>query len=241
MEKTMYKLAIVEDNREAAEKLSSFLERYAQEHQETFEIKVFGDALDFLNDYRMVYDVVFMDIELPGMNGMEAARRMRKLDQKVVLVFVTNMAGFAVKGYEVGAADYLVKPVHYGDFELKLKRILARYQEAEEAILVVRQSGYIRLLLREIRYIEVQGHKLLYHTEEGVVDGSGTLLETEEKLKDKGFLRCNKCYLVNQRHITGVNGYTLMMTGGEKLQISRPRKKTFMTELAEVMGKDNVL
>lgn len=237
----MYKFAIVEDNQDAADKLSGFLERYAQENGEVFELKVFHDALDFLDGYRMVYDIVFMDIELPGIDGMEAAHRMRRLDEKVVLVFVTNMASYAVKGYEVNAADYLVKPVHYGDFELKLKRILNSYHEASEAILVVRQSGYMRLLLRKIRYIEVQGHRLLYHTEEGVVDGGGTLLETEEKLKDRGFLRCNKCYLVNQRHIMGINGYTLVLTGGEELQISRPRKKAFMSELAEAMGKDNVL
>ena len=197
--------------------------------------------MDFLDGYRTVYDVVFMDIEMPGIDGMEAAHRLRRLDQKVILVFVTNMASYAVKGYEVNATDYIVKPVYYGDFELKLKRILAGYQAASEAILVVRQGGYVRLLLRKIHYIEVQGHRLMYHTEDGIVEGSGTLLETEEKLKDKGFLRCNKCYLVNQRHIIGVNGYTLMLMGGEELQISRPRKKAFMSELAEAMGKDNVL
>lgn len=237
----MYKFAIVEDNQDAADKLCAFLRRYEEEKGEVFEIKVFHDATNFLDGYRMVYDVVFMDIELPGINGMEAARKMRQMDQKVILVFVTNMASYAVKGYEVNATDYIVKPVHYGDFELKLNRILSSYQEASEAILIMRQGGYMRLLLRRIRYIEVQGHKMLYHTEEGVVEGSGTLLETEEKLKDKGFLRCNKCYLVNQRHIIGINGYTLMLMGGEEIQISRPRKKAFMSELAEAMGKENVL
>ena len=237
----MYKFAIVEDNEAAAEKLAGFLERYANENDEVFEVVKFHDALDFLDGYRTVYDVVFMDIEMPGIDGMEAAHRLCRLDQKVILVFVTNMASYAVKGYEVNATDYIVKPVYYGDFELKLKRILAGYQAASEAILVVRQGGYVRLLLRKIHYIEVQGHRLMYHTEDGIVEGSGTLLETEEKLKDKGFLRCNKCYLVNQRHIIGVNGYTLMLMGGEELQISRPRKKAFMSELAEAMGKDNVL
>lgn len=237
----MFKIAIVEDNEAASDKLKGFLERFASENEENFEITVFRDAAGFLDGYRQIYDMVFMDIELPGINGLEAARRMRAADKKITLIFVTNMARFAVKGYEVDAADYLVKPVHYGDFELKLKRIITRHREADEAILVVRQSGFLRLLLREIRYVEVRGHKLIFHTETGEVTGGGTLLKTEEKLQGKGFLRCNKCYLVNQRHIIAVDGYILKMTGGEEIQISRPRKKAFMSELAESMGNENVL
>lgn len=237
----MFKIAIVEDNHAAAEKLQGFLTRYAAEQNENFDITVFGDAVDFLDSYRSIYDMVFMDIELPHMDGMEAARRLRSVDRQAILIFVTNMARYAVKGYEVDALDYLVKPIHYGDFERKLRRAVMRRDEAREAILVVRQSGFLRLKLQEIRYIEVRGHTLIFHTETESVQGSGTLLETEEKLKDKGFLRCNKCYLVNQKHITAVQGYTLVMTGGEELQISRPRKKVFMSELAEAVGNEYIL
>ena len=104
----MFKIAIVEDNRAAMEKLQGYLERYAQENNEKFDIASFGDALAFLDSYRRIYDMVFMDIELPFINGMEAAQRLREIDKQVVLLFVTNMAQFAVKGYEVDALDYLV-------------------------------------------------------------------------------------------------------------------------------------
>ena len=237
----MFKIAIVEDNGAAAEKLHGFLTRYATENNETFDITVFGDAVSFLDNYKSIYDMVFMDIELPYIDGMEAAKRLRALDRQVILIFVTNMARYAVKGYEVDALDYLVKPIHYGDFELKLRRAVLRRSGDQEAILVVRQSGFLRLKLQEIRYIEVRGHTLIFHTETDSIQGSGTLLETEEKLKGKGFLRCNKCYLVNQKHIAAVQGYTLVMTGGEELQISRPRKKTFMNEMAETLGNEYVL
>lgn len=237
----MFKIAIVEDNPAATEKLQGYLERYAQDNKEKFDIAFFGDALAFLDSYRRIYDMVFMDIELPFINGMEAAKRLREIDQQVILIFVTNMAQFAVKGYEVDALDYLVKPVHYGDFEMKLRRAVFRLKDAQEAVLVQRQNGMVRLRVQEISYIEVRGHTLFFHTDTGEISGSGTLHELEDKLKDKGFLRCNKCYLVNQRHIAAVQGYTLVMSQGEVLQISRPRKKTFMSELAESMGNENVL
>lgn len=237
----MLKIAAVEDQKLAAEQLHSFLDRFSQERGERFEVALFEDAIGFLDRYRPVYGLVFMDIGLPFMNGMEAARRLRELDSQIVLIFVTNMAQFAVKGYEVNALDYIVKPVKYSDFERKLARVVSRKKSTGDAIVVTQQSGIRRVLLSEIRCIEVQGHKLLFHMEDGVLPGSGTLLETEEKLKSKGFLRCNKCYLVNTLHIATVEGYTLVMSGGDELQISRPRKKNFMSELAESMGNENIL
>lgn len=237
----MFKIAIVEDSQPAWERLRTFLERFEGENEEQFEITVFTDAVRFLSSFRQMYDLVFMDIDLPGLDGMDAARRLRTIDSKVELVFVTNMAQYAVNGYEVDAAFYLVKPVHYGDFELKLKKILARRQGEDDTVVVARQSGFVRIALREIRYIEVQGHTLVFHMETGEISGTGTLQKMEEKLAGKGFLRCNKCYLVNQRHIIAVEGYTLKMSGGDELQISRPRKKPFMTALADLMGNENIL
>ncbi len=234
------KIAIVEDNSASAEKLRGYLRQYGEENQKEFDITLFGDAVSFLDRYSP-FDMVFMDIELPGMDGMEAARRLREVDRQAILLFVTNMARFAVKGYEVDAMDYLVKPVQYGSFSLKLRRALARWEQTSETILVSQPNGFQRLLLREIRYLEVSSHKLIYHTTAGPVSGAGTLVEAEEKLHSKGFLRCNKCYLVNYKHVVSVQGSDLVLTGGERLLISRPRKKSFMAELAAAMGCENVL
>lgn len=232
----MIKVAVIEDNKTEAEHLRKHLAQFSEEKGEEFTITVFENAIRFLNAYRPVYDMVFMDIELPGMNGMEAAHRLRQLDQEIILIFVTNMAKFAVKGYEVDALYYLVKPVAYREFSQKLVRAVSQLKADSEAILVTQKSETKRILLREIEYIEVQGHTLLFHTETGTVSGAGVLGDMENRLKGKGFLRCNKCYLVNQKHIAFVKGYTLVMSGGDELQISRLRKNSFMSELAENMG-----
>lgn len=237
----MLRCAIVEDSPRELEHLKDCLARYSAERDTPLEITAFGDAVSFLEKYRADYDIVFMDIELPGLNGMEAAHRLREMDQQVILIFVTNMAQFAVKGYEVDALDYIIKPAQYGPLSIKLDRAAQRWRTAAESVMVALPTGTQRLLLREIYYIEVQGHKLTYHTEKGQVAGSGTLQDTENRLRGRGFLRCNKCYLVNQKHIQAVNGSDVVLTNGETLPISRLRKKEFMEELARSMGNEFVL
>lgn len=237
----MIKVAVVEDNGTAAAQLTAYLERYGQENQKEFEITRFEDAVKFLDRYKDPFDLVFMDIDLPGLNGMDAAERLRGMDRRAVLIFVTNLAQFALKGYEVDALDYLIKPLQYGMFSLKLRRAVARCEEDLDSILLSQQSGYQRVLLRELCYVEVQGHKLLFHTRSEILSGAGTLAEVEEKLHGKGFLRCNKCYLVNYRYVAMVRGSSVLLKNGEELLISRPRKKSFLAELAEAMGSGNIL
>lgn len=124
----MKNIAIIEDEEEALARIRGYLERFSSESGESFRIVVYGNAIDFLEKYKPNYDIVFMDIKLPNMDGMEAAKKLRALDRFVALVFVTNMKQFAVKGYEVDALDFIVKPVKYPDFVLKLQRVLARHE-----------------------------------------------------------------------------------------------------------------
>lgn len=237
----MLRIAIVEDSPKELDLLQNCLDEYRVSRTLQMEYWVFGDAESFLEHYGAEYDIVFMDIELPGMNGMEAAHRLREIDQKVALIFVTNLAKFAIRGYEVDALDYVLKPVRYGPLCPKLDRAVARCRNLSQSIVINQAASSLRLLLQEIFYIEVRGHRLTYHTEQGDFECSGTLQETETKLHDWGFLRCNKCYLVNQRQIREVCGGELLLMNGERLQISRLRKKEFMEEFSAFVGSEMML
>lgn len=238
----MFTVALVEDDESAVARLRACLDRYERDHAEVrFAVSVFGDPSAFLDPYRASWDIVFMDIEMPNMDGMEAARRLRGLDGEAVLIFVTNMAQFAAKGYEVDALDYIIKPYRYPDFERKLARAIAIREEASAAVMIMQRGGTRRVRLRDIEYVEVRDHSLHYHTESGVVVGSGTLQDVVDKIGARGFLRCSKAFVVNSRHIMAVKSGSLELADGTTLTIGRAYRKSFMGELAASMGDGSVL
>ena len=238
----MINIAIVEDDDSAALILRDYLTYYQEKNDIQFDITRFNDALSFLSDRRVLYDIIFMDIELPNLNGMDAALKLREFDKESVLIFVTNMAQFAVKGYEAGALDFMVKPINYQDFSLKMDKAINIVKTNAEIELVIRKvDGFVRLSTKKIIYIEVTGHTLCYHTTEGDIIASGSLSKMEDKLRPYNFMRCNSCYLVNPKYIQSVQGYDLLMSNGDVLKISRPRKKQFMTDLANWLGQGNFI
>ena len=116
------KLAIVEDRQEHVDRLQSFIEKYREEHNEQFQIFIFSDGLKFLDAYKRGFDIVFMDINMPHIDGMETAKRLREIDKNTCLIFITEHSSFAVSGYEVSAFDFILKPVEYARFAEKLKK-----------------------------------------------------------------------------------------------------------------------
>jgi two-component system response regulator LytT len=225
------RVAVVEDSDIEAEKLRGYCARYQTGKDLSFDITRFSSAERFLDQYDGTFDIVFMDIMLSGMNGMAASQRLRKLDPLVTLVFVTNMAQFAVKGYEVDALDFIVKPVLYPHFVMKMDRILAKLQNDVHKDIVLRSGDtMLRVPMDAITYVEVSAHQLVYHTADGKrIEVYGTLKKAEEELDDS-FVRCNSCYLVNLKRVESVSG-GMARVGGDELQISRAKHKKFLEAL----------
>ncbi len=232
----MLHVAVVEDERAASEQLAAYLTRYAQEKGAEIRTSFFQDGEGILEHYRPVYDIILMDIDLPGVNGMEAAERIRARDSAVALLFITNIGQYAIQGYAVGALDYILKPVSFATFSAKLDRAcnLVR-QRASGQILLNLPDGAIRLDTRQIYYVDVQDRFLHYHTEEGEFRVRGTLQSVEKQLGPYHFVRCNYWYLVNLFHVTQVRRDTVVVAGHE-LEISRRSRTAFMTALADYVG-----
>lgn len=233
----MINIAMVEDENSAAELLYSYFDVYTKEKGENFHIIRFDNPINFLTNYNPNYDLVLMDIDLPDINGMDASRRLRKIDKTVSLIFVTNLAQYAITGYEVDALDYIVKPVSYYDFAYKLERALGRIKSRRCIKIPITVEDEVKCIISsEIKYVEVISHKLIYHTVQGNFETTGSLKDLEQKLANVDFKKCNQCYLVNLAYVTGLKGFTVIVAG-EELQVSHPKRKDFKRALNDYLGE----
>lgn len=232
----MYHIAIVEDEAQFSAQLQEFLKQYQEEHNVPIKISTFGDGAEILENYQNLYDIILLDIEMPKVNGMEAAEQIRKMDSDVVLMFITNMASYAIRGYEVGALDFVMKPINYYTFSMKLTRALKRVKQKEQQqILLSLMDGVKKFGINQIYYVEVQNRMLHYYTDEGEYVVRGTMQNVEQMLAPYPFVKCNHWYIVNLMHVTEVRG-NLAVVGGHELEISRRNRTAFLKALTEYVG-----
>lgn len=230
------RIAVVEDEREQRELLHTYIQRYAEENGLPIEVELYENGEGIVTNYTPSYDIILLDIEMPGMNGMEAAEQIRAQDGDVVLMFVTNMAQYAIHGYSVGALDFVLKPVNYYTFSVRFARAINRARLRESGKILLNLPECVRKLdIQQIYYVEVQNRMLHYHTELGEFILRGTMQGAEKQLGQYHFVRCNHWYLVNLRHVSEVTRDTVLVEGTE-LEISRRNRTAFLTALTEYVG-----
>lgn len=235
----MQRIAIVEDNPKTADQLQDYVKRVAETAHTLLETEVFFTAEDFLKRPSSRYAMVCMDIELPGMNGMDAAQALRKQDEKIGILFITNMGQYAVRGYAVQALDYILKPVRYQDFADKLIRSLKRLERAgQRGIVLDTVDGLVRLPLTELYSIRVDGHKIIFETEQGAFLKRGSSMkQMEREFLPYGFIRISTERMVNLRCICGIREKEVTV-GRITIPISRGKKRELVQALAELFGSE---
>lgn len=227
----MIRVAIVEDDKNYADSLKKYIRRYEEESGRKFLTVVFQDGEDIVENYTADYDIILMDIEMRFMDGMTAAEEIRKRDSEVVIIFITNMPQYAMKGYAVEALDYVLKPINYYAFSQRIDRALSRLAHRTRKYLSISYKGGIQKLdISSILFIEVQNHDLIYHTTSGEYLVRGTMKEAEESLREEPFFRCNKCYLINLEYVSGLEDNSVTV-GKERVQVSRARRKELLDVL----------
>ena len=233
-----YQVALVEDTQEDADTCTALLEKYAQEKGLSFAITRFHNGETFLTQFKSQFDFIILDVELGDRNGIDVAKIIRETDNEVILMFVTYLAKYAANGYEVSAIDYALKPLKYPSFCLKLDRVVKRLASIEHDPIVVRtETGFEKLDLGNTFYIEVFGHDVIFHLSDKTVKTYGTLKKFEEMLAPHYFLRCNSCYLVNAAKIESIVQYDIVLSNGQSIKISHPKKKDFVNEFKHYILK----
>ncbi len=232
----MLQIAIVEDEDLYAEQLSEYMEKFQEEYNQEIRITRFRDGDQIVENYKGNFDIILMDIQMKFMDGMSAAEEIRKMDKDVIIMFITNMTQYAIRGYEVDALDYILKPVSYFSFAQKLDRAIRRLGNRESHTVVLNlTNGIVKIKIEDIYYIESEGHNLVYVTKNGEVRMRAKMQDAEDTLLQYGFFRSHKGYLVNMEYVEGIKDGNCLIHKQE-LPISRGRKNDFLKALAVYMG-----
>lgn len=233
-----YRVAIVEDDSNYSDFLKDCLNRYGLDKEISFTIRSFTKGESFLDNYRQIYDIVFLDVDLGKgfLNGMETAEKLRLLDSMVLLIFVTNMPQYAPDGYNVNALDYCLKPINYSNLSVKLdKAVKVLLQRKGTPVKIKDKKGTRIVPSNDIMYIEVMGHNLIFHTVDETIESYGGLSEKEADLSSYDFARCSASILVNLTFVKGLYGDEIAI-GNERIRIGRSKKKNFLDQLNTFLG-----
>ena len=238
----MIRIAVIDDDAHYTATIHDYLARYSEETGISLSIDEFSDGEDIVERYGAGYDIILMDIEMQSMDGMTAAQRIRDVDAAVIIIFITNMAQYAIKGYQVDALDYILKPISYFAFcqtiAKAIRRIGERRPDGGGRQLVINSRGNVsRVPIAAVMWIDSKGHRVAYHTANGVFESTvSSMKELEEQLRNDDFYRCSNSCLVNLAYVRSIQGFTVTV-GGNMLEISRARRAGFVAALTSYAGR----
>ena len=233
----MVRVAIADDSAEDLALVNRYIERYCTENGIRLSCASFSDGEDLLEqEERNPFDLLLLDVEMQWLNGIDVARTIRERNSETVILFISAIVRYAVQGYSVGAMDYLLKPVAYPDFSIKLRNAL-HYIEAHRAfrIQLTMDGNYRWLSSDQLRYVEVFRHALVYHTTDGDFQTLGTIGAIAGQLLPHHFVQCSRFSLVNLKYVTGIEDNTLLL-GSDRIAVSRRRRKELVDALLRYQG-----
>ncbi len=231
----MLLIAIVDDDPKDASLLKGFVEEYCTRNQIAAMTHHFTGGLALIRAPE-TYDIIFLDIQMGRLDGLETARLLRKINRDSILVFVTNMAQFAIKGYEVDALDFILKPATGDAIDYVMDKAMRRLDAGAGAAFSLKTAdGTISLPANDITYVEVFDHNLVYHTTRGDYTVRGRLSDLTGKLDPDRFVMCNRSFIVNLRHVSNVTADHLLI-GGTRISVSKSHRKELLTRFSSFLG-----
>lgn len=167
-------------------------------------------------------DIIFLDVIMPGQDGISTAREIRRYNTSVKIIYLTSSAEYAVDSYSVGAYFYQIKPIWQESFYRLMDSVISECHKDEEKSLILRgKTGIARLDLDKLQYCEVTGRTLLFHRKDGeTLDSIGKLDDLSEQLKDYDcFVRCHRSYLINMDYVQSISNKAITMSDGTQIPI----------------------
>ena len=217
------KITICDDNRSFAASVEARIRDYAAIRGMEIRVRTVYSAEELLQMDHTGTDVLFLDVEMPGLNGIEAAKELRRTYSDLLIVFVTCWIEYAQAGYRVNAFRYYLKEQLLSEFDACMDELVEKIRERSETVLIYAGGRTSEIPISSILYFEgTQKRSVLLHRAggEGTVECAGKLSDFEELLRGKGFLRLQKGFLVNMSHIVKISNYYACLSDGAALKVS---------------------
>ena len=228
-----YKIAVIDDNSADTEYVAALAARWAESAGHSLRILTFPSAEAFFFQYEeeQDFDILLLDIEMGEMNGVDLAKKVRRENEAVQIVFITGYPDFIAEGYEVAALHYLMKPVSFDKLHEVLNKAVANLAKTEKRLCVTYERRTDFVPLSQILYVEAQRQYVLIHTFTETYRMKRSFAETIEELGEF-FFKCQRSFCVNLYHVTRIGSSNVLLKNGEEVPISRG--------MAEKIGKEMI-
>ena len=233
----MIKIAFCDDDMEVLHQMNELLDRYRVERNEDITYVAFQSPFELLTEIEKGIrpDILFLDVVMPGQNGMDVAKEIRQYDTNMKIIFLTSSPEFAVESYSVGAYFYQLKPIWEESFFRLMDAVLAECEKKKKNSLILRsKDGITRIDLQQLEYCEVLGRKLLFHLEDGAfLESAGSLDDLAGQLMQySNFFRPHRSFLVNMEYIQNISSRSIKMVNDAEIPIPHGKcseiKNTYM-------------
>ncbi len=234
----MLQVAICDDNHAIREELKQYLNDFSSKSNIEIELHEFKSGEELLGSHYQEFDLLILDIQMDGMNGLDVARKVRETNSDMTIIFFTNYIQYALEGYEVQAYRFLLKPLSYEQFSSIVGTALIDYANRKQNVFIVNsRDKNTCILIDDILYAETDRRHIMIHTMNHNIDSTMTMREVEDTLKNYLFFRCHTSYLVSLQKIKSIGLQDLELIDGTKIPVSKHRRKDLKEKLATFWGE----
>lgn len=230
----MLKIAICEDEQSQRELAKNYINRSLL--NKNYEIFEFKSGEELIANYPQKLDILFLDIQMDKINGMDTARKIRTFDNNVEIIFITGVWDYVQERYEVRAYRYIIKPIDFNSFETQINLCIKDIENQKRPSIVSTYKGEVnKIEIGSILYIETDNRNTLIHTSQKSYRSNMGISKLEKHLEGSTFFRCHNSFLINLEYINKI-GKDSVFLGQYEVQVSRHKMKDLKIQFTSFLG-----